>query len=214
MIIQRKTQIFLALFVSSIFLLQNCATIFRGTRQKIPITSNPQGAKIIVDGEEMGYAPLNLKLKRKKNHIMRIEKEGFNPLEIRISRGTSIGLTTLGNILWGFIGATLAGGKRALDLVIIGGFLSKEKAEEESRKVGTAYLLGFLIGCGGTMLVDHLSGANFRLSPKNLNVTLTKMEGKSQPDLILLDAEQFQNIKWIRIKCANSNREDEIVNFE
>lgn len=89
MIIQKKTQIFLALFVLSIFFLQNCATMNRGTRQKIPVTSNPQGAKIIVDGEEMGYAPLNLKLKRKKNHIMRIEKEGFNPLEIRITRGTA-----------------------------------------------------------------------------------------------------------------------------
>ena len=200
--IQRKTQIFLALFVSSIFLLQNCATIFRGTRQKIPITSNPQGAKIIVDGEEMGYAPLNLKLKRKKNHIMRIEKEGFNPLEIRISRGTvaSYAATSMVmNSFWGFVGSI--GGLIALS----GGRLYK---------TGTSALSGLVIGWVGSTVIDYSSGANFRLSPKNLNVTLTKMEGKSQPDLILLDAEQFQNIKWIRIKCDNSNREDEIVNFE
>jgi len=202
MMIQRKTQIFLALFVSSIFLLQNCATMVRGTRQEIPITSNPQGAKIIVDGEEMGYAPLNLKLKRKKNHIMRIEKEGFNPLEIRISRGTATSYADTSfvmNAFWGFVGSI--GGAIALS----GGRFSK---------MGDSALLGLVIGWVGSTGIDYLSGADYTLSPKNLNVTLTKMEGKSQPNLILLDAEQFQNIKWIRIKCTNSDGEDEIVNFE
>ena len=68
--LQRKTKIILALIISSVFLFQNCATIFSGfrTSQKIPVTSNPSGAKIIVDGEERGYTPLNLKLK--KNNVI------------------------------------------------------------------------------------------------------------------------------------------------
>ncbi|UCE23125.1 MAG: PEGA domain-containing protein [Candidatus Aminicenantes bacterium] len=33
----------------------------------MPVTSNPLGAKIIVDGKEMGYTPLGLKLKKKKD---------------------------------------------------------------------------------------------------------------------------------------------------
>ena len=84
MITKGNKQIFLAFFVSSVFLFQNCTTISRGTSQEIPVTSNPVGAKIIVDGKELGYTPLNLKLKRKKGHIIRIEKQGYNPLEIKI----------------------------------------------------------------------------------------------------------------------------------
>lgn len=53
MISQRKTQIILVLLVSSVFLFQGCATIIRGASQKMPVTSNPLGAKIIVDGEEI-----------------------------------------------------------------------------------------------------------------------------------------------------------------
>jgi hypothetical protein len=44
-------------------------------------------------------------------------------------------------------------------------------------------------------------------------VTLEKIEGKPQPNFILIDEEQFQNIKWIRIKCADSDGE-EIVNID
>ena len=58
--------------------------------------------------------------------------------------------------------------------------------------------------------VDSRSGAIWNLSPKELNVTLSKIEEKPQPNLILIDEEHFQNIKWIRIKCADSDGEDEI----
>ena len=89
MIIKRKTQIFLALLVLNVFLFQSCATIGRGTYQKIPVTSNPSGAKVIVEEEEMGYTPLNLTLKRKKGHIIRIERQGYNPVVINTTRATS-----------------------------------------------------------------------------------------------------------------------------
>lgn len=92
----------MALFASSVFLFQSCATIGRGTSQKIPVTSNPSGAKIIVDGEEIGHAPLNLKLKRKKSHVIQVEKPGYNPIEIRIARKISalrLAITTVGSVL-------------------------------------------------------------------------------------------------------------------
>jgi len=89
MIIKSKARFILAIMVMSVFLLQNCASIIRGTSQKIPVTSNPLGARIIVDGKEMGYTPLNLKLKKKKGCVIRIEKQEYNPLEIRINRKSS-----------------------------------------------------------------------------------------------------------------------------
>jgi len=204
MIIQRKTQIILALFVISVFFFQNCATIISGTSQEIPVTSNPSGAKIIVDGKEIGYAPLNLKLKKKRNHIIRIEKEGYNPLEIRIipkllpKRNTSIGNILLGGtagwVLGLFLGRLLEG-VRTLWI------------SESTTTIGS--ILGILVA----YRIDSKSGANYTLSPKDLNVTLKKIEGKPQPNLILINAEHFQNIKWIRIKCADSDGE-KIVNID
>ena len=202
MIIKRKTQIILALVVTSVFLFQNCATLMRGTSQKIPVTSSPAGTRIIVDGEEMGYAPLVLKLKKKRSHIIRVEKQGYNPLEIKITRKTSAGLSWFGNVFYGALGFV---GGEFLAIVISG-------------EVPLARTLPLFIGGGilawlGAIKIDFLSGANYTLSPKQLNVTLSKIEGKPQPNLILLDAEQFQNIKWIRIKCADSGGE-EIVNLD
>ena len=210
MLLQRKTQIIVALVVSTVFIFQNCATIIRGTSQRIPITSNPTGAKIIVDGEEMGYTPLNLKLKRKENHIIRIEKQGYNPLDIRIARKTSgsLAISILGNTFLGFI--SLFPG------FFIGGLLENWLAEpEEEPWTGMAIgaIAGAVLGWIGGIYKDVTSGAIYTLYPKELNVTLSKIEGKPQSNFIIIDAKQFQNIKWIRIKCADSDGE-EIVNLD
>jgi hypothetical protein len=209
MTIQRKSRIIVALLVSSVFLLQNCATILSGfrTSQKIPVTSSPSGAKIIVDGEEIGYAPVNLKLNKKNNHIIRIEKQGYNPVHISIERntsGSSAFLSSWGNLYFGsLIGALAAIGA----LVLLDPGLSNEG-------VDTAIVLaGLIIGVGGTFYVDSKSGAKFTLSPKELNVKLTTIKNRPRSYLIFLDAKLFKNIKWIRIKCADSDAEDEVINL-
>jgi hypothetical protein len=53
----------------------------------------------------------------------------------------------------------------------------------------------------------------FKLSPKELKVTLTKTDEKSQFDIIQIDSAQFQNVKWIRIRCANSD-DEQIINLD
>jgi len=196
--------------VSSVFLFQNCATFIQGTSQEIPVTSNPSGAKIIVDGKEMGYAPLLLKLKKKKkSYVIRIEKQDYNLLEIKIIRKPSALLSAFGNIFpWGIIGGYVGYG------------IANVLFEDAKFTMGNlfAYLgtigAGVILGWGGAVGVDRISGAAYKLSPKELNVTLTKIEGKPQPKIITIDAEQFHNIKWIRIKCADSDGKDEIVNLD
>ena len=203
MIIKRKAQIIMALIVSSVFFFQNCATLIKGTSQKIPVTSSPSGAKIIVDGEEIGYAPLELKLKKTRRHIIRIERQGYNPLEIRITRKTSARSSVYGNVFYGALG-------------FLGGFLLAvviSDAALPATLTSSLIIGGTILGWGGAITIDFLSGANYTLSPAQLNVTLSKIEGKPQPKIILLDAEQFQNIKWIRIKCLDSDGE-EIVNLD
>lgn len=207
MIIKRKKQIFLALFVLSVFLFQNCTTIVKGTSQKIPITSNIPGAKIIVDGEVAGNTPLNLKLKRKKNHVIRIEKQGYNPLEINTTReSTDLAWSIFGNVPLSLI-----------TIGILGAFVGSKvllPSKEEWEGMYLGWLIGTAVGFIGFMIVDGASGANYTLSPQELNVTLTKIDGTPQPNLVLIDSERFQTIKWIRIKCDDSDGEDEIVNLD
>jgi len=106
----KKTKILLTLFVTSIFLFQNCATIFLTKHQKIPVTSRPSGAIVIVDGEKTGFTPMNLKLIKKKKHTIRIEMPGYQPLEIRLTSRKQVVDTILSNfILGGFVAGYLIG---------------------------------------------------------------------------------------------------------
>ena len=216
MIIPRKTQIILALSLSSVFLFQSCATIISGKSKRIPVTSRPVRARIIVDGEERGYTPLILNLKKSNSYIVRVETPGYNPLEMRISRkvSNSLPLSILGNMVTlglpcMFVAGFFFGDPEVSPPFLGGLLLTKEEREKADRRA----LIGFVLGTGAGILVDTLSGANFTLSPKELTVTLSKIEGKPQPNFILIDAEQFQDIKWIRIKCADSDKE-EIANIE
>ncbi len=204
---QSKTQIILALIVASVFLFQSCTTFFSGSSgksQKIPVTSDPQGAKIYVDGEEIGITPLNLELKRKKSHVVRIEKEGYNPLEIGLVQKTSasLAISVFGNAFWGFIGFWLGA---------IGGYYGAEllglDPEEGVQEFVIGGVVGAILGWESAVLMDFRSGANYSLSPKELNVKLTRVQGKPQTKIVVIDTEQFQNIKWIRIRCTDTDEE-------
>jgi len=70
------------------------------------------------------------------------------------------------------------------------------------------------IGTAVGALEDIRPDAIFNLSPSELDLTLTKIEGKPQPDIMVLDSGQVQNIKWIRIKLTDSDRENEILNLD
>jgi hypothetical protein len=56
--------------------LTGCASIFKGSSQNVPITSNPEGAQVWVDGVYRGTTPLKLQLDVKKSYAVRICKDG------------------------------------------------------------------------------------------------------------------------------------------
>lgn len=208
MIIKRKTQIFLVIFVTSVFLFQSCLTLVRGPSQGIPVTGSPIGAQIHVDGEVVGTVPMILRLKRKGDHVIRIEREGYNPFEIRTTAkvpGSMLPLAVFGNAALSFGPAVLVG---LVTQWFVGakGYLSEEAA--------LATIVGYVAGYIWFTVKDVRSGAGITQNPEDLNVTLTKVDGTPQPNLILINAEKFQNVKWIRIKCDDSDAEDEIVHLD
>ena len=66
-----------------------CASIIHGTTQNIGFGSNPGGATVTVNGRTVGKTPLVADLKRKDNHLVRIELEGYQPFETTLTRTVS-----------------------------------------------------------------------------------------------------------------------------
>ncbi len=96
-----------------------CASVINGSTQKTMIASEPQGAKVSVDGEYVGQTPLNLELKRKHDHTIRIEKTGYEPQQKHVKH--RISGVVWGNALFGYFGIpgvivdALSGGMYKLD---------------------------------------------------------------------------------------------------
>jgi hypothetical protein len=206
MIAPSRLKILTAAATACVFLLQSCATMTRGTSQNIPVTSNPAGARVIADGKDMGRTPLSLSLSRKKTHLIRVEKEGYVPLEIRAESKVSGGggASFFGNLLWGMLGAipgTLVGMKGVATTVVT----LDEQGKEDIRSGKDLMLLGFLVGFVGALTIDMATGAQKTIQPKELNVTLEKAAEGTRSGVAVLSIKDWQSIKWIRIACPDSD---------
>jgi uncharacterized protein YceK len=97
----KKHAALLVLFciVSASALLSGCATIVKGTTQIIPVSSDPTGARVTLDNSPAGTTPTTVTLSRKQNHMVVIEKEGFTPESIALTK--SMGGAVAGNIIAG-----------------------------------------------------------------------------------------------------------------
>lgn len=81
------------------FLSTGCATIVKGTTQAIPISSDPSGADILLDGMLVGTTPSDVEVKRKRDHLVVIEKKNYSPKSIAVVK--NVGGAVWGNIIAG-----------------------------------------------------------------------------------------------------------------
>ena len=80
-----------------------CATIVKGTTQDIPISSNPAGARVTVDGRSAGTTPTKVAMDRQLYHMVTVELENYEMEHVVITNsmdgavaGNIIGLGLLG----------------------------------------------------------------------------------------------------------------------
>jgi len=190
----RENRFFLILTLVSILLAPNCATITRKSKQRIPVTSTPVGATVIVNGVQQGVTPLEIRLARKeKGAVIRIESPGYNPVEIRPETKRSRGLF-FRNFLLGLIPAT------PLTYYWLDRYGSESNPGEHPE--ASAALIGVLAAAafGAIFTAIDGQGAGKELEPKELNVTLTKADGTPRVDMMIVDADRFGDIKWIRVR--------------
>jgi hypothetical protein len=76
-----------------------CATVVKGTTQVVPVSSDPTGAQVSVDGVARGTTPTALTLSRKSDHLLTFEKEGYESASVQLTR--SLSAAVAGNIIAG-----------------------------------------------------------------------------------------------------------------
>lgn len=101
-----KKTIIIAGLLGSI-LLQSCALIFSGTKDKIHVKDgNPNNAKVFYNGSLVGTAPQKVKVSKKslkdKSTVIRIEADGYKSQEAHFSRKIKVG-AFIGDCLTGVI---------------------------------------------------------------------------------------------------------------
>jgi hypothetical protein len=147
------------------------------------------GAAVIINGIKKGVTPLMIELDRVlKGEVIRIESPGYNPVEIRPRRRIS-GDTIPGNFLLGLVPG----------IVPAIGLLGLVDDASEKDKILSTWMLS-AVALGGLFTLIDIGGNGYTLTPKNLNVTLTRADGPPRVNTMVIDADDFQNVKWIRVR--------------
>ena len=63
-----------------------CSTIMEGTHRDVAITTDPGSARVTIDGEPKGTTPLVASLWRGGAHVVKFERDGYQPIERSITR--------------------------------------------------------------------------------------------------------------------------------
>lgn len=179
--------------VFSLTFLNNCLHFTRSKYQTYPVISNPGGVKLIVNGIEAGITPLpNLKLNRVKDHIIRLEKEGFRPVEILVKSKLHKEYLVQ-SIIFAPLFVSFC--------VVIGTQVHLGKSYDHTIIDPYGAILGGVIGLA--FVPSYFSRrATHALSPEYLLVKMEPAEKNSEPDKISMTIEQFEKLRYIHVSLV------------
>ncbi len=169
--------------------------------QKIPVTSNPVQARISVDGRETGFTPLTLTLERDRNHLIKIEKDGYEPVFIRVQPGKRAKISNFERIM--------AGLPLTINGMFFGGMIGYivSPTNRIDHKYASFVIGGALLGAAPGIIIMSRKSQPL-LEPAVISVVLRRLpENRSAPheiQTILLTSEQLRGLRWIRISCADN----------
>lgn len=128
------------LLLSGVYILSSgCASIIHGTTQDISLSSNPSGVKVLADGNQVGETPVSVTLKRKTDHILVFNKEGYEQEQrtvMHVVSGAVYGNIAAGGLIgWGIDAATGAQYKLAPETISVVMQLAKGGSPETKTPV-------------------------------------------------------------------------------
>ena len=97
-----KKTICIILVISLFLLISSCATLFKGLSNNVDFKSDPQGAKVYVNGNYRGDTPITLKLRSKYACNIEFRKEGYKTKTFVINNHVGAGWIIL-DVIGGLI---------------------------------------------------------------------------------------------------------------
>ena len=196
-----------AALIISFLSFESCSLIKGNKYQTVPVTSRPSGAKIVVDGEEAGSTPLNLKLDKLKDHVVKIEKEGYQPAIITVNSKEKPKEKAFANAFFApaiIIGSALIG--MGIGALVTGGY--NDEDDSYIQDMAIAGLLGMIPGAIYVMSQFTSARKGVELSPGRLYVLLEPASGHSEAKIITLTPEEFEQLQWIRLSFVGGGEEE------
>lgn len=165
---------------------QGCMTLLGRRSQSVTVTASSIGASVFVDGTLEGVTPLALEVAKRAPGVIRIEKDGYRPVEIRLKKRKAWVPIILPNLLWA-------------PPIAVWGFNPDAQSPREEFW-GVAFpVLGALVAVGA-MVLDGLSDKSTMLAPRHLDIRLEPDTGTGAGPLVLvMGAESFRGVHWISV---------------
>jgi hypothetical protein len=124
----KKTSILFFTIILLIPLFSGCATLFGPDKHPLDLSSNPQGAEVIVNGVKKGTTPLELELKADKSYTIEFKKEGYQKVTRVVNTEVGAGWVVL-DVLGGLVPVIVdaaTGNWNKLDQEAVNASLSEE----------------------------------------------------------------------------------------
>lgn len=127
-LVSRKGKALFCIFIFSLSLILGCAAVFKGASNNVDFGSEPEGAKVYVNGVPMGTTPVNLKLESKKTYHIEFKKEGYETKTFTLTNHVGVGWIIL-DVIFGLVPVVVdaaTGSWYVLDQDYVNAVLEKE----------------------------------------------------------------------------------------
>lgn len=97
-----KKTVSIMVLITFVFMLSNCATIFKGEYRDVSINSEPNDTQVFVNGEFQGRTPLNLELRPDMSYTIEFRREGYKTEVRQIQNKIGVGWIVL-DVIFGLV---------------------------------------------------------------------------------------------------------------
>ena len=137
-----------------------CATMANGTVQRIPVTSDPPGARVLLDGRSAGFTPTQVMVSRRNREpVVEIEMSGFRPAVHRLERREN-----WEPVLWDV----------ALGVAVIS-VAGRLMLQHDEASLGFGQTIGVFALGAVPGIVDYSNGAAFRFRRNRIDAVLSAL---------------------------------------
>ena len=88
--------------ITFVFMLSNCATIFKGEYRDVRINSEPDDTQVYINGEFQGRTPLKLELRPDESYTIEFRRKGYKTEIRQIKNKIGVGWIVL-DVIFGVV---------------------------------------------------------------------------------------------------------------